>query len=108
MIFFASAPSLRLVHSASWLKTRSAMLAAAALVNVRHKIFAGGAPASRSLKTRCARTWVLPLPALAETQAEDLGFDARGWRSRSGSGMARGRVTARLQNRQPRRLPTIP
>ena len=55
----------------------------------RHRICAGGVRSSRSRSTRCVSTCVLPLPALAETQAEVLGFEARACRSRSGSGMAR-------------------
>lgn len=33
-------------------------------------------PASSSRMTRCVRTWVLPDPALAETQAERAGSEA--------------------------------
>ena len=61
--------------------TRFAMLAAAALVKVRQRIFAGSTPSSSSRITRCASTWVLPEPALAETQAETAGSDAAIWRA---------------------------
>ena len=52
------------------------MLAAAALVKVRQRIFAGSVPLSSRRITRCASTWVLPEPALAETQADAAGSDA--------------------------------
>ena len=79
------------IHCASVSNTRFAMLAAAALVKVRQRIFAGSVPLSSSRITRCASTWVLPAPALADTQAETAGSDAacwpsmtpRGWRGRS-------------------------
>ena len=61
------------VHCASVLNTRSAILAAAALVKVRQRMREGGAPPSSRRSTRCASTCVLPEPALAETQAEARG-----------------------------------
>src|SRR5262249_27433061 len=57
-------------------KMRFAMLAAAALVKVRHRIFAGSVPSKSRRMTRCASTWVLPEPALADTQADTAGSDA--------------------------------
>ena len=68
------------VHVASVLKTRAAMLAAAALVKVRQRTPDGGAPSRSRRSTRWASTWVLPEPALADTQAEEAGFEARCWR----------------------------
>ena len=82
--------------SASWLKMRSAMLAAAALVKVRQRICAGGVPSSSRRTTRWVSTWVLPLPALADTQAEVFGFEARAWRSRKRPGMARAAAHRRV------------
>ena len=89
---------------------RPAMLAAAALVKVRPRICAGGAPESRSLSTRWVKTCVLPLPALAETQADPDGSDAVACARRKGSGMTSARFMARLppRRRPPRRSPTIP
>ena len=51
------------------------MLAAAALVKVMQRIFSGGTPSSRSRITRLTSTWVLPAPALAETNADNRGFE---------------------------------
>jgi hypothetical protein len=59
------------------------MLAAAALVKVRHRIFSGGTPESSSRITRDTSTCVLPEPALAETKADALGSEARACASRT-------------------------
>ena len=64
------------VQAASRLKTSFAMLAAAVLVKVMQRILAGSTPRSSRLITRCASTWVLPEPALAETKAETSGLAA--------------------------------
>src|ERR1700756_192977 len=73
--------------------TRSAMLAAAALVKVMQRIFSGGTPDSSSRITRWTRTCVLPEPALAETKAEASGSEARFCAARTASGMGRGAFT---------------
>ncbi len=57
--------------------TRIAMLAAAALVKVRHRIRPGREPASSRRTTRSVSTLVFPAPALADTQAEARGLAAR-------------------------------
>src|SRR6266702_1081861 len=86
--------------------TRSAILAAAALVKVMQRIFSGGTPLSNSRITRCTSTCVLPDPALAETNAEDLGSDARACVARTASGIWRGAVTIlRSPARRPRTIP---
>ena len=72
----SSSASSRAIHALKVSNTRLAMLAAAALVNVMQRIFAGSTPSSSSLMTRCAKTWVLPAPALAATKAETLGSEA--------------------------------
>ena len=77
-------------------KMRFAMLAAAALVKVRHRIFAGSVPSSSSRITRCASTWVLPEPALADTHADAAGSDAACWSAMTASGMARGSFAVAL------------
>ena len=51
--------------------------AAAARVYVTHKIPSASAPASNSRKTRSVKSLVLPVPALAETNTEASGSDAR-------------------------------
>ena len=66
------------------------MLAAAALVKVMQRIFSGGTSLSNSRITRCTSTWVLPEPALAETNAEAPGSEARACVARTGGGMGRG------------------
>src|ERR1700720_821400 len=71
----SSASSSSVVQRPSVSNTRLAILAAAALVKVRQRIFSGATPASRRLITRCARTCVFPEPALAATQAETPGSD---------------------------------
>ena len=63
------------VHSDNVSKTRVAILAAAALVNVMQRIFSGAVPVSSRRITRSVRTCVLPDPALANTQAETAGSD---------------------------------
>ena len=107
----ASAASSRPVHDASVSNTRAAILAAAVLVKVRQSRPDGAAPASRSRSARWVSTWVLPEPALAETQAEAAGSEAWRWRSRTGSGISsRGALMARPPSvrRTGRRSPTIP
>jgi len=46
-------------------------------VQVRQRIFSGGVPVSIKRMTRLTSTWVLPEPALADTQAETSGLEAR-------------------------------
>jgi len=70
--------------------TLVAMLAAAALVKVRQRIFSGATPASRRLITRCANTWVLPEPALAATHAETPGSETSPCRRSTSGGMMLG------------------
>src|SRR5271163_1081116 len=77
------------VHLPSSLKTRDDMLAAAALVKVRQRMALGCALASNRRNTRCTRTCVLPEPALAETQAEASGSEARCCAIRVGLGTSR-------------------
>ena len=55
-IAWSSSPSSSAVHLASVSNTVFAMLAAAALVKVRQRIFVGSVPPSRSRITRCAST----------------------------------------------------
>ena len=86
----SSAWSSSAIHLASVSNTRFAMLAAAALVNVRHKIRLGLQPSSSSRITRCASTWVLPDPALAATQADVRGSDASICLSRTSRGIGSG------------------
>src|SRR5262245_24297204 len=71
--------SERLSHSAKTANSRPAISAAAARVKVRHRMRAGGAPASIRRTTRATSTWVFPEPALAETKAESAGSEARQW-----------------------------
>ena len=84
----SSAASSSVTQWPSVVNTRSAMLAAAALVKVMQRIFSGGTPSSSSRITRCTSTWVLPEPALAETKAEAAGSDARACVARTASGMS--------------------
>src|SRR5487761_2377023 len=63
------------------------MLAAAVRGKVRHRIFPGEVPSSKIRITRCASTWVLPEPALAETQADTRGLEAVCWARRVASGI---------------------
>ena len=88
----SSASSSSVTQWPSVVNTRSAMLAAAALVKVMQRIFSGGTPSSSSRITRCTSTWVLPEPALADTNADAAGSDARACVSRTGAGMMRGRL----------------
>ena len=82
------------------------MFAAAALVKVMQRIFSGGTPLSKSRITRCTSTCVLPEPALAETNAEDAGSDARACVARTASGMGRDAATIlRSPVRRPRTIP---
>src|SRR5258706_15349929 len=85
------------------------MLAAAALVNVMQRIFDGstpaGEPSSMSLMTRCASTWVLPEPALAETNTAADGSDASACRLRTESGMMRTAVIRGCSHFLPGDLP---
>ena len=102
-------PSSR-VQRASSSNTRIDMLAAAALVKVRHRIRPGGTPASSSRSTRWARTCVLPEPAFAETQAEVPGSEARRWRASVSAGILRASRVPPVTPPPPRRhpSPTIP
>src|SRR6185312_8139086 len=86
----SSAASSSLVQRPSVSNTRLAMLAAAALVKVRQRIFSGATPASRRLITRCAKTCVLPEPALAATQAETPGSDTSPCTRSTSTGMMLG------------------
>ena len=106
LIFSSSAASSSVVHSASVSNTRVAMLAAAALVKVMQRIFAGSSPRSSRLITRCTSTCVLPEPALAETNTERSGSAAAIWRALAASGISRARLMTRPRFR--RRRPPIP
>ena len=57
--------------SSCW--TRATISAAAALVKVRHSSWPGAVPASSRRSTRSASTRVLPVPAEAVTQVEQVG-----------------------------------
>src|SRR5271167_698660 len=65
------------VHLPSSLKTRDDMLAAAALVKVRQRMALGRPLANHQPKPACTRTFAFPEPALAETQAQASGSEAR-------------------------------
>ena len=56
---------------------RLAISAAPALVKVRHKMLSGRTPRSSSRNTRAVRTWVLPVPADADSEAWADGSAAR-------------------------------
>ena len=56
----------------------------------------GAKPASSSRSTRLTRTVVLPVPALAETQAEAPGSDARAWLLSGSGGSGRSRSSRLL------------
>src|SRR5579871_748602 len=86
----SSASSSSAIQLPSVSNTRLAMLAAAALVKVRQRIFSGSTPASSRLTTRCAKTWVLPDPALAATQADTPGSQTSFCRRRTSAGMTSG------------------
>src|ERR1700730_9121473 len=75
-ISLSHAASSRVVYLASVSYGLVSVLAAAALVNVRQRIFPGSVPSSNRRITRCASTWVLPEPALAETHADTDGSEA--------------------------------
>src|SRR5271156_869692 len=90
----SSASSSSVVQRPSVSNTRFAMLAAAALVKVRQRIFSGCTPASRRLITRCARTCVLPDPALAATHAETPGSDTSPCNCSTAGGMMLGDLIA--------------
>ena len=60
--------------SRAWM--RSAISAAPALVKVRQRIEAGSTPESSSRSTRAVSTWVLPVPAEAESAAWPPGREA--------------------------------
>ena len=103
----SSAVSSSVTQWPSVVNTRSAMLAAAALVKVMQRIFSGGTPSSSSRITRCTSTWVLPDPALAETNADEAGSDARACVARTASGILPRGELIRCPRRG-RRPPTIP
>ena len=88
-----SASSSSVTQWPSVVNTRSAMLAAAALVKVMQRIFSGGTPDSIRRMTRCTSTCVLPEPAFADTKVEAAGSDARAWVARTASGIGRGDFT---------------
>ncbi len=104
----SSAASSSAIQLRSVSNTRTAMLAAAALVKVMQRIFDGSTPpeppCSISRITRCASTWVLPDPALAATNAAAPGSDAAACRRRTSSGMMR-RALKTLRLRSCRRAP---
>ena len=83
----ASAASSLVTHSPRILKTRVAISAAAALVKVSARIREGSVPSSSSRTTLRDRTKVLPDPALALTQAEARGREARSCRCLVTSGI---------------------
>src|SRR5664279_611358 len=89
----SSAASSSVTQSPRVENTRSAILAAAALVKVMQRIFSGDTPLSNSRITRCTSTWVLPEPAFAETNADEAGSEARAWVARTASGIGRGTFT---------------
>ena len=95
----SSASSSSVVQRPSVSNTRFAMLAAAALVKVRQRIFSGATPASRRLITRCASTWVLPDPALAATQAETPGSETSPCRRSTSAGMMLGDLIGAIHGR---------
>ena len=94
--------SLAFAHPPRRSAIRVAISAAAALVNVRQRMFCGRVPASSRLSTRSVRTLVFPVPAEAETQIEVAGSAARRWPS---SAVALGSAVIRSR---PRPRPTIP
>ncbi len=67
---------MRTQAASRWL-IRPAISAAPALVKVRHRIAPGSTPCSNSRNTRAARTWVLPVPADADSQTCARGSLAR-------------------------------
>ena len=69
--------------SSCW--TRATISAAAALVKVRQSSWRGSLPASSRRSTRSASTRVLPVPAEAVTQTEQVGSAARRWAAVGGS-----------------------
>ena len=75
----ASLSSAAVAQSASRSDRRFDISAAAALVKVRQRIFAGGVPASISDSTRSVSTLVLPVPAEAATQTLASGSAAWRW-----------------------------
>ena len=107
-------PSSSVAHRDRSLKTRIDMLAAAALVKGRHRMRDGGTPESSRRSTRCARTCVLPDPAMADTQADRPGSEARRWRSTVSAGGAKPMAGASdeavipLPRRRAHPWPTIP
>src|SRR3984957_9952506 len=106
MIAALRAVSLSVTHRPRVENTRSAMLAAAALVKVMQRIFSGGTPDSSKRVTRCTSTWVLPEPAFAETNDDETGFDALACLSRTAGGIVRAAFT--IPEVPGRRLRTIP
>src|SRR5688572_28956451 len=72
---------------------RFAISAAPALVNVRHRIDEGGVPRSSSRSTRDVNTWVLPVPAEADSAAWTSGSEAAACAPSSGwNGFRRRRI----------------
>ena len=73
----ASASGRARTQRASTALMRDAISAAPALVKVRHKICDGLTPScSSSRKTRAESTWVLPVPAEADSQTTSCGSTA--------------------------------
>ena len=97
----AKASSSRLVHSASVLNTRSAILAAAALVKVRQRICAGGAPSSSKPQHALGQHMRLAAAGVGRHPGRSLGFGGPGlplaqWPRESRAA----RLTARLPRRR--------
>src|ERR1700685_4745970 len=95
MIAALRAVSVSVTHWPRVENTRSAILAAAALVKMMQRIFSGGTPVSSSRITRCTSTWVLPEPAFAETNDDEPGFEALACLARTAGGMGRTDFTIR-------------
>ena len=73
-----SATSSNRTQDASRAPMRLAISAAPALVKVRHRIASGRTPASSKRSTRAVSTWVLPVPAEADSAAcaDGIGSEA--------------------------------
>ena len=72
-ISWSSSASSASAQRPSWAARRLRISAAAALVKVRQRIRSGFTPARSSRVTRSVSTLVLPVPALASTQADCAG-----------------------------------
>ncbi len=83
----------------SWLASRLRISAAAALVKVRQRMRSGLTPSSSNRVTRSVSTLVLPVPALASTQAEWPGVVARRCASLANARGSNAAVIPRLRPR---------